>query len=345
MKSALHDISFPLHISKALRHNVHQSSIQAMSFSNQQTRAHSNLTNPAYSTTFTSLDRVSSTFDRSILGILNDNDEFNRPLALVTDRPTGQSSVQSMSEDSGAQSECPAYDPSLSSNNTNSQKVFTPQSVSDASGSLHPRIASSRSGGSSDGGYSDCSVANGHSPSLFTHASAGASQAAPSPISSQTPIELPLAGICTPSAMSLALDEPFFGPFDPFERMTDAQPILELNEDDLRFLKERMDADKSSRVGIPAQLSDRMNVLLVQRPRGDSFNLPTRTQRVPRSKAKQRRQQVSSRNAVEKAKATEHSRLIRQIGSCLPCLVNHEQVGVRTSQPLPSSMNTLTMKV
>ena len=317
-----------------------------MSFSNQQTRASSILDNLANTRMFPSLDRMTSNFDRSILGIPNEHDEFSRDLTLSTDGNIGRPSLPAMSEESGAACESPPYDPSQSSNNTSSQIVFTPQSISDTSGGPHLQITPSRSGGSPGAGLSDQGSYGEQSPSLSARASAGAAQAAPSPTPSQTPTHLCLAGVSTPTMTSLSSDERMSDLFGLSEPITASRTPITLNVDDLRYLEEEMARSQVENLARPssqmdAQVDQRAPPLSEvthaseashgngpQRRRDNRSNLVIRTRGALRSRPTRTRQQLVERSAVEKAKAIEHARLMREIGSCLPCLVNHEHVSI-----------------
>ena len=310
-----------------------------MSFSNHETPADTNPPNPAESSIIGSLDQMSSTIHRSILGIPDENDEYNRGLIFHSDLSTGQPSVYSTSGDSKDPGENTPYEPSQSSNNTGSHVVLTPQSISDASGSLHRRLASSTSGGSSEGGFSDCGIVREHW-SISAHASTGASQAAHSPIPSQTPTYTPMVGSFTATTTSLAPHPPLSESFCPPAGMTDPQAIINITWNDVEYLGEIISSDNPSRghqidlIGAQFEPSASSQSEIAQTPEAvhgkrtgtRSKKLAIRTQRVSRPRPDPTRPRASPKNATWNATSPEDAKAIRQVGSCLQCLVNHEKV-------------------
>lgn len=330
-----------------------------MPFSTQQTPAHPDLQNPASSSTFRSLDAVSSNFDRSILGIPAEEDEFTRGLIFPFDPSTGQHSVPSTSQESEDPDETPPYDPSQSSNNTSSHKIFTPQSVSDASDGLHPRIPSSRSVASS------VHEADGsHTWSMSARASAGTSNAASSAMVIQTPTHLPTAGSHTATTMSPTVDSPIPNPFGLFQDMIGLKAIIDIDGNDVKCLAEIMSLENQTQLGSPVRASDPMDLdNQISQPiapsqseiaqgsktknRRVSQTTETHTRAVPKAKRRVSRSRpnptgprASTQDAIEKSKSRERKKLMRKIGVCLPCLVNHEQV----SAALPLSKSCVDMR-
>ena len=322
-----------------------------MASSTQQTPALPNLSNSADSSSVGSLEGLSPNFDRACLGIPAEDDEFTRGLTFLFDPSTGQPSVHSTSQESDYPDELPQYEPSRSSENTSSHKVLTPQSVSDASGGLHPRLVSSTSAASSDGGFDGL-----YPPSVSARASAGTSNAASSTKLNQTPSQLSMAGIYTTTTMPSAIDPPLLETFGPPEDITDPRSIIHVTPSDVRCLEEIMSLEKPDRLVGPEQASDPMDLddnpisqsatsphpehaqrlrpnreELHQRTSPDTTAVVTRTPRVSRQARHPAGQRVPTKEAIEK------TRLMRKMGVCLPCLVNHEQVSTRQRQlSLPS---------
>lgn len=317
----------------------------------QQTPINPYLPNTNDHITFRPIDRMSLSFDRSIIGIPAEDDDFTRGLTFFFDPSTGQPSVHSTSEESEDLGETPPYEPSLSSNTTSSHKVLTPPSVLDASAGLHPRIVSSRSGGSSDGGSSDRGPHRQQSPSVSARVSAGTSQAASSPILVQTPTYTEGSPTATP--MSPTVDSPIPEPFGPHQDLSDPRAIIDIDRNDVRCLEEIMSLEGQSRPGNSARLSDEMdlgdaetNQSLVPFHSEDLQDSETsdgevrkkigispkglaiRTSSAPRSRSNPTGLPESTKNGVKKAKSSETTKLMRQLGVCLPCLVNHEKVSI-----------------
>lgn len=302
--------------------------------------ANPDLVNPADSSTLRQLYTVSSDFDRSILGIPAEDDEFTRGLIFSFDPSTGLPSVPSTSQESADLVEDPPYEPSRSSNNTGSLKIFTPQSVSDAQGGLHPRSVSSRSVGSSDAGSSVHEADSSQDLPISAQISAGTNEIATSPNLIQTPTYLPMVGTHTPSTMPPADDLSYSEHCGPWEDINDPREVIDIGPNDIKYLAEILRREDPSRLGDPAQALDPMDLmddetrqsttsLQSELARGLNSNhgeihksIGTHTRAVSNGKERvsQLRHNTKSRRAIEKVK------LMRQIGACLPCLVNHEQV-------------------
>ena len=216
-------------------------------------------------------DGVFSHFDRSILGIPSEDDEFTRGLIFSFDPTTGQPSVASTSQGSEGLGERLSGEASRSSHKTSSPKVFTPQSVSDATSSLHPQIASPRSVESFDRGSPRRELHCPHTLSVSACASAGTSSAAASPVSSQTPTHLPAVDSYGATTMLPSVNSFVNEPWGNHGSMLDPRTIIDCNEDDFAKLEDILNQEDPSR-------------------------------------------------------AAERGTLMRQLGVCLPCLVNHERV-------------------
>lgn len=306
-----------------------------MSFANYQTTADPHLLNPADSSTPGLLHGGSSNFDRSILGIpAAEDDEYTRGLTFFFDPSTGQPSVASTSEESDNPGEASPYEASPSSNNTGSRRVFTPKSVSDTSGGLHPLLLSSASVGSSDGGWSDGGADHPHPPSVSARASAGSSQVASMPMPTQTPTLLPTSGKYGASTMSPeAVDPRIAQPFSPLEDMSDPRGIINIDQNDVNFLVGILSPEDQSRQGDSAQALDPMDLMDNQSSQGiapqtgkHTGAVTARTPGASRRWQNPWRRRATTKDVTEKAKSTENQKLMRLLGSCLPCLVNHEKV-------------------
>ena len=315
----------------------------------QLSPAHNHLLKSANPSSLTPLDPVSSNFDRSILGIPAENDEYTRGLTFFFDPSTGQPSVTSTSEESEDPGVTPPYDPSRSSNDTSSRKVNTPQSPSDTPGSLHPQAVSSKSAGSSDGESSDPGAGRLRPRSMSAHTSAETSEAATSPKSTDIPKNMPTSGNLTTMSPIVDLSTP--GPFGPAEDMSNPRAMIELDQNDFDYLGKVMNQQDSSRQGdwtrlpapmdlVDAQIDQSISPLQSDLARGSgpcyeeipqrtgpyTTTVAVRTPKSSRPRLNPMGPQVSTRDATEKAKSIEMAKLMRGIGVWLPCLVNHEPV-------------------
>lgn len=321
-----------------------------MPFASNQTPADSQLLSHADFSTPRPLDVVSSSFDRSIIGIPAEDDEFTRGLTFFFDPSTGQPSVPSTSGDSDNRGETPPYEASRSSNNPSSCRVLTPKSVSDASGGLHPRIVSSRSAGSSEGGPSDGEADRPHPPSVSARASAGSSQAASPPTSIQASSHMPTAKDHMATTISPAVDPPTPESPGPFGDMSALRAIFTVEPNDVRFLEMIMDPSRSGNL---AQALDPIDLMdnhvsrsiapphphMAQRARieHEKRNPSTRSRtelvaikarRGSEPGSNRKRPRVRTKDAKESARTADKKKLMRKIGACLPCLVNHEEVSI-----------------
>ena len=259
---------------------------------------------------FRPVDQEPATLDRTILGIPNENDEYTRGLTFLFDLSTGQPSVHSTSEESEDPIETSRYEPSISSNNTGSRIVYTPQSGSDLPADLHSQVVSPRSVGSSDGG--SCHGKADRPP--------------PSPISACATFGTSTASASAPSTMegeSLPAAESFTS--------TDLSPVansnINLDQDDINFLTGIMPKTKqeegSQRTGTRT----------------------TRTSKLPGPRHDPIGPRVSPKTGMDRAQMIEKAKMMRRIGVCLPCLVNHEPVSRGQNQPDSFSKDMLTLKV
>lgn len=320
-----------------------------MPFSKQQTPVNQDPPNPADSSALRPLNAVSSDFDRSILGIPAEHDEFTRGLIFSFDPSTGLPSVSSTSQESEDPVEGSPYEPSRSSNNTSSLNIstpiFTPQSVSEASSGLHPRSALSHSIGSSNGGSSVDEAEDIQSLSVSLQVTAGPSEAACSPNHNQTLTTLPVACVPPPSTMSPVVHQSSSEDFGIVEDGNDPRMVIDIGPNDIKFLAEIIRWEGPSRPGYPAQALDPMDLV------DDQISPPsTSPESEPAEGSKQgkihesigkhataasnRKERVSQPKHHPKGRRAsnkdenEHTKLMRHIGVCLPCLVNHEHVSV-----------------
>lgn len=313
-----------------------------MSFSHQHTIAHNHRLSPPDRSTFSPLDQVPSTFNRSILGIPAEDDEFTRGLTFFVDPSTGQPSVYSTSEESDDPLETPPYEPSQSSNNTSSRKVNTPQSTSDASAGLQPWVASPRSVGSSGNESLDSGADQLHPPSVSVRSSFDASEAEPSPRSFQKPGNLSIEENSAATMLSPTAGLPDSERFDLLRGMPDPQTTLRLEPNDFKCLEEIMGIDDGSRLmalegpqnkqsfGLPhpnlAQGSKPTYEETFRKTGTDTTAIVARTPRASRPRPNPMEPRVSTKDTKDRAKWIEKVKLMRRIGVCLPCLVNHEPV-------------------
>lgn len=238
-------------------------------------------------------DQESATLDidRTIFGIPNENDEFTRGLNFFFDPSTGQPSIHSTSEESEDLVETSPYEPSMSSNNTGSHIIYTPQSGSDGPAELHSRVVSPRSVGSSDGGSCHGTTDHPHPPSVSACATFGTSTASASPLSASAMDvdSLSVAESSTQTNMSPAVNLTFSEHYGP---------------DDINYLQGLMLEEGSQKKG-------------------------PRTTRTPKSTATRHDPmgpRASTKTGMDRAQIIEKAKMMRRLGVCLPCLVNHEPV-------------------
>ena len=320
-----------------------------MPFSKQQIPVNPDPPEPDDSSTLRPLNAVSSEFDRSIIGIPAEDDEFTRGLIFSFDPSTGLPSVSSTSQESEHEVEGSPYEPSRSSNNTSSLNIltpmFTPQSVSEASSGLHPRSAPSQSGGSSDGGSSVHDANDIQSLSVSLQVTAGTSEAACSPNLNPTLTNLPVACVQPPSTMSPVVHPSSSEYFDIVEDVNDPRMVIDIDPNDIEFLAEIIRRGGPSRPGYSAQALDLMDLTDAQisqtttspqphlaegskqRETHESIGRRTRVVSNRNERVSQPNHHPRGRRASNKDE-TENVKLMRQIGVCLPCLVNHEHVSV-----------------
>ena len=331
-------------ISKALNRRLQtagstqRSSIHAMPPSNQQSPAHKELLGPANPVALRPHDRVSFDFDRSIIGIPAENDEFNRGLKFYFDPSTGQPSVHSTSEESEVLGETPPYEPSRSSDNTTSCKINTPQSVSDIPGGLQPQAVELTSVEFSDGESSECGADHPYPPSVSAGASVGAIEAAPSPETLQEATNLLTAGSSTVTAMSPTFGPSVDTPSDPLEDTSGPRGVINIDQNDVGFLERIMRAPLSAQMDLvhalfgqsiapphpESQSSEAKHLEVPQRTLRHTRTVAVRKPKSPRARLDPMGPRPTNRDTTDKAK-TEKAKM-RLIGVCLPCLVNHERV-------------------
>ena len=314
-----------------------------MSYSKQQTLA--SPLDPADSSVSGPVDAAPSDFDRSILGIPAEDDEFSRGLIFSFDPSTGLPSVPSTSEESEDPDGNHTYELSHPSNNTSSVKIFTPQSVSDASSGLHPRSASAQSVGSSDGGSSVNEADELQSLPISLKVAVGASEAASSTKVTQTPTYLPMIGVQSTSTKSLAVTSSSSDHSGKLESMNDPRVIINIGPNDIEYLEKILRQEDPSRLGIPAQALDPMDLVddsigpsttslqreLANGSKYGKIHTSAGSHTGAGSKGKGRVSQASHKLKCRRPSDQydkEHLKLMRQIGVCLPCLVNHEHVSI-----------------
>ena len=314
-----------------------------MSFSNQQIPAMSNVLDETESSILQPSVAVFPALNRRFLGIPAESDDFSRGLIFLFDPSTGQPSVHSPREGSVDGGGSPAYQHSQSSNNTSSHKVFTPQSTSGSTDGPHPRVVSPRSGRSSESESHDRDAIRQQRPSVSARASAGASEAVLSPALSQASVHMPMTAESPPATMSPDVDLSMSEPFDPIEDMKDPRDIINIGPSEVQDLEEIMQSGILGGLGHRAQMLYEMPLANAQI--NDSMALhhsqlvqglqPTSREAVQRTEYHRRRLAIRSKRASRSREsrgmtkdAREKAREIRRIGSCLPCLVNHEQVSI-----------------
>lgn len=313
-----------------------------MSFSHQHTIVHNDRLSPPNRSTFSPLDQVPSSIDRSILGIPAEDDEFTRGLTFFIDPSTGQPSVCSTSEESKDTIMTPSYEPSPSSNNTSSGNVNTPQSASDASGGLQPWVASPRSVGSSGGESFDSGANQPHPRSVSVRSSFDAIEAEPSPRSFRKPGSPSIEENPTATMQSPAVGLPDSELSDLVRGMRDPQKIIELEPNDIMFVEELIRMEhKNPSMALEGPQNEQSFGLshpnLAQGPKSnyegtprrrgtDTTAIVVRTPRASRPRPNPMEPRVLTKDTKDKAKSIEKVKLMRKIGVCLPCLVNHEPV-------------------
>ena len=219
------------------------------------------------------VDQAPATLDRTILGIPDENDEYTRGLIFSFDPSTGQPSTSEESEDPIHAS---THEPSISSNNTGSTIVYTPQSGSDVPAGSHSHVVSPKSVRSSDSGSSQGKADRPSPPSISGCATFGTSTASASP-------GFAMEGVIWPAA----------------EALPSQAGDMNLDQDDINFLQGEM--QKTEQVVI-----QRKGTRLTRRPKSGGT----------------RHDPIGSKASINR----EKKKLMRQIGVCLPCMVNHEQV-------------------
>ena len=247
------------------------------------------------------IDEEAATLDRTILGIPNDHDEYNRGLTFFFDPSTGQPSVHSTSEEPEDPVETCPYEPSMSSNHTGSRIVYTPQSGSDVPADLHSQVVSPQPARSSDCGSSDGGSCHGtadrpHLPSVSACATFGTNTTSASTASTMEEGFLPTAESFSPTNLSPAVNALFPECSGPIENMT-------FDQDDINYLE---------------CLMPKPNQEEVSQKKGTR----TRTPKSAGTRPDPMGTRVSNKTGMDRAKA----KMMRRIGVCLPCLVNHEPV-------------------
>ena len=270
-----------------------------MSFSNQHTPGYGDLVILDGPGTLRPVNQESATLDRTILGIPSENDEYTRCLTFYNPS-TAQPSVHLTTEEFEDPIKTAPYEPSISSDNTGSRIVYTPQSGSDVPAGLHSQILSPRSVGSFEGGSSDGGSCHGkaerpHSPSVSACATFGTSS--------------------TPASLASAMDGNLMLAAESFAQ-TDLSPAVNLpfrehsnfNQDDFNYLGLIMKKEEEEK------MSQRKGTRKTRRPRSAG------TRHDPMGP------RVSTRTGMDRAQSIEKTKMMRQLGVCLPCLVNHEPV-------------------
>lgn len=161
--------------------------------------------------------------------------------------------------------------------------------------------------------------------------------------------------------VSRGSDPPIPQSFSPLEDMTDPQTIIDIGPNDVRFLRglislegppqmsntaDLMDVsmdpaddpldlmdDQTSQSVAPslsesAQHSETKYGGLNQKTKQDTREGKRRAPKASRRKRGPMGQQATGKYAIEKPKSKEQTKLMRKLGACLPCLVNHEPVSL-----------------
>ena len=284
-----------------------------MPSSNQQPSGYGDLLSLDDTGALRAVDEEPATLDRTILGIPNDHDEYNRGLTFFFDPSTGQPSVHSTSEEPEDPVKNSPYESSMSSNHTGSRIVYTPQSGSDVPAGLHSQVVSPQPARSSDCGSSHGGSCHGTAdrpqpPSVSACATFGTnttSASTASTMESFSPTNLsPLDNLLVPE---------YSGSFE----------TMSLDQDDFKYLE-----------------------CIMPKPYQEeaSQKKGTRTTRTPKSAGTRPDPmgiRLSNKTGMDRAKA----KMMRRIGVCLPCLVNHEPVSRQKEQPFIFSRDMLTLKV
>ena len=250
------------------------------------------------------------------------------------DPSTGQPS--STSDESEEPVETPLYEPSQSSNNTSSRKVYTPQSASDAPSDLHHCAMSVES---SNGESHDSGADQPRPLSVSARASFDASEIRPSSNSIQMPKGSPTVESPASTMMSPAVDLPIPDRFDPLQGMS-PRSIIDLEPNDIKCLEVIMSSDDQCRPIADEQSADLPLSNIAQGSQLDYEETPQRTgthktkvvMRTPRGsrpRSNPMEPRLSTKDGKDKAKAIDKVKMMRKIGVCLPCLVNHEPVSDR----------------
>ena len=271
-----------------------------MPFSKQDTSGHGDLLILDDPAPLRPVDQEPATLDRTILGIPNEDDEYTRGLNFFIDPSTGQPSVHSASEESEDPTYPSAYEPSISSSNTGSRIVYTPQSGSDVPAGLQTQVVSPKSVGSSDGGSCHGKADRSSPPSVSACATFGSITAPASPASAMEGESQPAAATFPPMNLSSTvnlLDPNHLGPSN-----------LSLDQDDINFLQGEMQKTTEEEV------SQRKGMRMTRTPKSAG------TRHDPMGL------RVSTKTKMDKAQLIEKVKMMRRIGVCLPCLVNHEPV-------------------
>ena len=247
-----------------------------------------------------------ATHDRTILGIPNENDEFTRGLNFLFDPSTGQPSIHSMSEESEDHIvQTSPYEPSMSSTNTGSHIVYTPQSGSDVPAELHSPVVSPQSVGSSESGSCHGTADYPHPPSVSACATLGTSTASASPPSTVDEDSFSAAESSTQTNMSRAVN------------LTVSEHF---GQEDYNYLRDLM----TEEADVPQRKGTRM----------------TRTPKPAGTRHDPMGPRVSTRTGMDRAQIIEKAKMMRRLGVCLPCLVNHEPVSRRLIEPYNLSRYT-----
>ena len=241
-------------------------------------------------------DQEPATLDRTILGIPNEDDEYTRGLTFFIDPSTGQPSAPSTSEESEDPVPVSPYEPSVSSDNTGSRIVYTPQSDSDVPVDLHSQVVSPKSARSSDSGSCQGKADRSPLPSVSACAAAGTVTAPASPTSAMEGDFQLAAASSTPTNLSVTVN--LLAPND----------LGPLDRDDIEFLENEMNRS------LEEQASQRRGMRM------------TRTQRSGRTRHDPIGPRGTTRTGTDRAQLIEKTKMMRRLGVCLPCLVNHEPV-------------------
>lgn len=323
-----------------------------MPFSNPQTLANPDLTDFSTPTT---LDGVSSGLDRTILGIPRDDDEYTRGMNAFFNPSSGQPSVHSTSEEYEGLKNTPPYEPSHSSNSSGSYHMLTPESVCETSVGIHPRAVPLRFVESFQGQQCDDDAHRSNLSFASARATAGTNITTRSPVTVHTPTHMSMEGFCSANAMLPAVDSLVFRFANPPEDMNDPQSIIRIDSNDIMNLEEIMSHDLSFQVDTVVPESDLLDAVDDQTsqstapPQSDTIQGSKRKHEEVDRKVERRKRpaaklphciprlqhdtteaQGTFGDATDKAARTK---LMRKLGVCLPCLVNHEPVSICQTSP------------